>query len=171
MKKDGISRIVVLVIILIIFSYFSIGYTYDIYNSGIKQMRELHINTNDINNISIDGSDFTWMFRLLGIGSNALLSLVEFGIYCIYAIIITIVSLILSILFRCIGLKKASFISGVEKAISKWLFGGFIIVSVITGLILTRLTVIIPLLVYTAIWAVLSWFIYVNPLLKFIDRQ
>ncbi|WP_026835160.1 hypothetical protein [Eubacterium xylanophilum] len=167
MKKEGIIRIIVITIIFIIFSYFSVGYTYDIFNSGVEQLRELHTDADSINNINIDGTDFTPVFRLMGFGVNGFLDIIEIMIYCIFAFIIMMVSLILSILLRFIGLKKAKIVSEKEKIATKWIFLGFIIVSILTGLILTRFTVIIPLLVYTSIWVAISWFMYVRQLMKF----
>ena len=170
MNKNTIIRLAVLTVILIIFSYFSVGYTYEIFISGLKKMRELHIDTDSINDINIDGSDFTLFFRLMGAGTNALLGFLELFFYCLYAVIILIVSLIFSIPFKHIALKKVEIISEEEKTITKRIFIGFIVISILTGLFLTHFTVIIPLLTYTAIWAATILFVYIIPLTEFRER-
>ena len=159
MKKSGMIRISVFTVILLIFSYFSVGCAHSIFISGTEQM---FIDTSNTN-INIDGSDFTLIFRLIGAETNLLIGIFVYGIY---AVIVFIVSLVLCIPFRLVGLRKNTVISNRESKITKYIFIGILSVSIITGLILTRFTVIIPLLFYTAIWAVIAFFIYVYPLLK-----
>lgn len=160
MNRTGKIRIAVFIVILLILSYFSVGYTYEIFSTSVN---DYLIDTGNINDVNIDGSDFTIMFRLMGYCMNTFLG---FFMYVIYAIIIVIVSLVFVIPFRLIGLRKSTKLTALEINITKWSFIGIIILSVITGLIITKCTVIIPLLIYTTIWAIVIFFIYVLFILK-----
>jgi hypothetical protein len=72
MGNSGKIRVVVFSLILIILAYFSIGYTGEIYYSNLKTMP---IETDTINDVSIDGEDFTPLFQLLGLGLSSMLAL------------------------------------------------------------------------------------------------
>ena len=71
MSRPGIARIIVFSVILILLAFFSVGYTYETFNTSLKQQ---FIDVDDINNINIDGSDFTLGFRILGTGINSFLA-------------------------------------------------------------------------------------------------
>jgi len=161
MNGAGKIRIAILVVILLGLSYFSVGYAYEIFVSSVK---EYFIDTNNINDINIDGADFTMIFRLMGAGLNSILSLFLYGIY---AVVVFLASLILVIPFRLIGLRKSTELTALEISITKWVFIVGIILSLIVGVIITRCTVLIPLLIYTAIWALIVFFIYVLSVLRY----
>lgn len=160
MNKTEKIRIAVFIIILVVLSYFSVGYTYEIFSMNIDNY---FIDTGNINDVNIDGSDVTPIFHLMGYGMN---TFVGFLMYGIYAIIIGIVSLVLIIPFRLIGLKKYTKLTVYEMKITKWCFVGVTILSIMIGLMITRCTLIIPLLTYTAIWTIIVFFIYVLSVLK-----
>lgn len=160
MTKTAKARIIIFIIILLVLSYFSVGYTYEVFNVSVENY---FIDADNINNINIDGADFTPMFRIMGYGMNTFLGFLMYGLF---AVIIGIVSIIFIIPFRFIGLRKQTKITILEKKITLWSFGGIVLLSVCLALILTKGTVIIPLLFYTAIWALPMFFIYVLAILK-----
>ena len=164
MSRPGIARIIVFSVILILLAYFSVGYTYETFNTSLKQQ---FIDVDDINNINIDGSDFTPGFRILGTGINSFLALMTFGTY---AIVILVVSAIFIVPFRFIGLRKNSIVTDTEKKITKAVFAGAVAISIIVSLIITRMTMIVPLLIYTAMWAGMAFCIYVLAIMLHRDR-
>ena len=164
MSRPGIARIIVFSVILILLAYFSAGYTYETFNTSLKQQ---FIDVDDINNINIDSSDFTPGFRILGTGFNSFLALLTFGTY---AIVILVVSAIFIVPFRFIGLRKNSIVTDMEKKTTKAVFAGAVAISIIVSLIITRMTMIIPLMIYTAMWAVMAFCIYVLAIMLHRDR-
>ena len=165
MNIQGKIRVAVFTVILIILAYFSVGYTYEIYNVNAE---DFLIDTNNIENVNIDGSDFTPIFKMFGIGFNS----IWIGITCVlYAFIVLIVSLLLVIPLRFVGIKKDTKITELEQMLSKWLFGGIIFWSVVVGLILTRGTVLVPLLIYTAIWSIVVWLIYIRRICRNLELE
>ena len=160
MNRTGKIRIAVFIVILLILSCFSVGYTYEIFSTSVN---DYFIDTGNTNDVNIDGSDFKIMFCFTEYSVNIFYT---FFVYGMYAIVILIVSLVFVIPFRLIGLRKHTKLTDLEINITKWSFIGIIILSVITGLIITKCTVIRPLLIYTAIWAIVIFFIYVLFILK-----
>lgn len=161
MNKAGKIRLAVFIAILVILSYFSVGYTYEIFSYSVNNYL---IDTGNINDVNIDGSDVTTIFRTIGYGMNTFGRIIVLGIN---AIVIVIMSLVFAIPFRLIGLRKNTKVSALEINITKWSFIGVTILSVITGLIITKCMVIIPLLIYTALWAMVIFFFYVLFILKY----
>ncbi|MCR5122760.1 MAG: hypothetical protein K6B74_10105 [Ruminococcus sp.] len=154
MDRTAKIRITVFVIILLILAYFSAGYAFSLYSSGAHA----HIVDTENMDVQIDGSDFTPLFQLFGYGINSLLG---FLLYGIYAIVIILISLLLIIPFRLISLRKTTVLSAAEYRLSKLILLAVTVLSVLVGLILTHGTYIMPLLIYTAIWAVLALLIYI----------
>ena len=167
MPKEGIIRCIILAVILVAFAYLSVGYTYEIARDK-GAFDEMKVDVDDIDSVNIDGSDFTPIFQIMGAGVNGMMDLASFLVDCIYAMVILVVSLIASVLLRCIGLrKKKHCVCEKEKIITKWMYFGVIGASILLGLILARFTTIIQLLICTAVWVAPSLLIYVLPLLMF----
>ena len=160
MTNAGKIRITLFIVILLMICYFSVGYTYEIFNTNLEST---FIDTARTDSVIIDGTDFTPMFRLFGNGLN---SFFEFVTYVIYAVILLLISLFFLLPLRLIGIKKNTRITNQEKKITCSVFAGFLLLSVITGLILTKGTVILPLLTYTLIWATVTFCTYVLTVLK-----
>ena len=175
MKKDGILRIILMNLLMVLFSYFSIGYTYEIFRLGINGLRELRVPVNAIHPVNVDGQDFTPLFRLLGMVSNGYLSLIELTAYCLSLItsvvVILVITLILSVLFRVIAKRKITFVSAKEKKYTKISYIGMILLSLGVGLISTHYTVLLPLLLFTAVWALPFLLIYVKLILTYTDAS
>ncbi len=154
MSRTAKIRTAAFVIILLILAYFSAGYAFSLYSSGANA----HIIDTEGMNVNIDGSDFTPLFRLFGDGINSLFGFLMCGIY---AIVMVILSLLLILPLRLIGVRKTTVLSAMEYRISKCILPVVSVLSVIIGLILTRGTYIVPLLIYTAIWSGLALLIYI----------
>ena len=155
MDRTGRIRTVVFAVILLILAFFAVGYVRELYASGFSGRI---INTEEINEINIDGSDFGWLFRLLGHGVNGLISFVVYGVY---AVIVLIVSLVLVIPFRLIVVRRSTVISSEERRLTKIIFGAVVGVSLLLGLILTKGSCIAALIFYTAIWALIVLCVYI----------
>ena len=157
MDKAGTARIIVLAVILIVLSYWAAGSAYGIYTAGkIEQL------TNS-GEVTIDGADFTPILDLAGYGAN---SFIGFLTSVAYGIVIAILSIILTITFRLIAIRNDSVISTLEKRATKWIFISILALSVIISLVITRGSVIIPLLIYSLTWALPAFLIYVLPVIK-----
>lgn len=156
MNLAGKIRVIIFFVILIILAYFSVRFTCDIYNIDITN---LVIDTNDTDKVYVDGSDFTPIYSLIGMGANFFFAALS---YVLYTVFVLLVSLLLVLLLRFIGIRKGTQISEQEQKISKWMFMGITFTSVIIGLILTRGTLIIHLLIYTLIWVAVVWLIYIR---------
>ncbi|MGN0661440.1 MAG: hypothetical protein ACI4JX_06930 [Oscillospiraceae bacterium] len=109
------------------------------------------IDIDKINNMNIDGSDFTPVFKLLGFGMNSFVLFISIGLY---ALIILAASLILLIPFALIGLNKKRQAEPKEYTIIKCVFIAVLALSILTGGILTRFILILPLILFNAVWAV-----------------
>lgn len=164
MKTEGKIRIAVFAVIMLIFIYLSVGYVYE-YGLGRTDLRYV---PEAENVIIIDGSDFTPIFRLMGMGFNGAMS---FVMSIIYALVIVIASLIFLIPFRLIGLGKKRAVSVGEYIIVRRIYIAALILSVIIGGILSRFYGIIPLIVYNAIWALMTLAMCIIPMKKMSERS
>lgn len=155
-------RVTIFILILAILSYFSIGYTYETFCTNLDNLK---VDVEDIedNSINIDGSDFTLIFRFIGYGVNSFFELV---IYAIFTIIIFIVSIVLIVPFKLIVFRKNTIFTPLEIKITKLSFVGVVFLSILISCIITKFTIIIPLLFYTMIWATIVFFVYVLPVLN-----
>ena len=165
MEKEGKTRIIAFIIISIILSYFAIGYVYELYQSDINSVM---VNTDEIKDINIDGSDFTPVFKLFGGGLNGFILLITVGID---SVVILVVGLILSISFRVIGLNKNRCIGQEEYKIVKYAYIIILSISFLTGGISTRFSLIIPLILFNAIWGGLVFGFCVMPLRSRIKKN
>lgn len=154
MSTNAKIRIAAYIVILLILAYFSVSFSYGAYKAN---MPDSFVDTQNMGNITVDGSDVTPVLGLLGSGANGFMA---FLTSVIYMVVIFVVSLILVIPFRLIALNKESEVSRQEADICKWSFIVVSVFSLILGLILTRGTVLGLTLVYTGIWALIILFVY-----------
>lgn len=160
MKPEGKARIIIFALISIVLAYFASGYTYELYELDIKS----HLaDVSSAENIVIDGSDFTPVFKLFGYGANGLIITVTSGVY---AVVISVVSLILLLPFRAVGLNKKRSIGENECRIMKKLFIAVVVLSLLTGGIITRFSQIALLLLYNAVWIFWAYILCIFPLRK-----
>ncbi|MCR5322450.1 MAG: hypothetical protein K6E85_04155 [Lachnospiraceae bacterium] len=113
------------------------------------------VDTDDIDNVSIDGSDFTLIFRLLGYGANGLLSLLYLFFIILFALIIVVLSIIPTLVLKSVGLRKKYIVYEDEYNFTKCLYFIAIGISLVISLILTRFVGIIPCLLFNAAWALI----------------
>ncbi len=160
MRLEGKARIIIFATITIVLAYFASGYTYELYELDIKN----HLaDMSSAENAVIDGSDFTLVFKLFGYGANGLIMTAISGVY---AFVITIVSLILLLPFRAVGLNKKRMIGENECRIMKKIFIGVALLSLIIGGIITRFSQIALLLLYNAVWIFWAYILCILPLRK-----
>ena len=91
--------------------------------------------------------------------------------YFVYTLIILLTSIFLLVPLRLICIKESTIISETEQKISKRIFIGMIFLSLIVGMVLTRGTFILPLCIYTLIWSVMTWLIYIQRVCSVVDEE
>ena len=160
MSIAGKIRVAAFITILVIISYVTVKTTLLLYCIGIN---EGLISVGEINDINIDGSDFTVLFKIIGHITNIFIVIIVFGV-C--GVVIGIKSLLLILPLRLIGLRNKPQLTMQEKNITKRCFLGVLSLSVITGLVLTGCTMIIPFTYYTLIWTIVVLFVYLSPVCK-----
>ena len=116
MSTNAKIRIAAYIVILLILAYFSVSFSYGAYKAN---MPDSFVDTQNMGNITVDGSDVTPVLGLLGSGANGFMA---FLTSVIYMVVIFVVSLILVIPFRLIALNKESEVSRQEADICKWSF-------------------------------------------------
>lgn len=131
--------------------YLALGYTYEF--SGISGHSNF-VDTSEIKDLYIDGSDVTWAVILMGHTANAMILFAMLILFAGVSIVTLIFSLLPTLLMTFIGLRKGCCVSPCEYTASVRIYYISIILSVITGLVMTKITAIIPLIILTAIWAV-----------------
>ena len=115
-------------------------------------MTNMMVDTDDIDNVNIDGSDFTPIIRLLGYGANGLSVLLYFFFVILYVLIIVVLSIIPTLLLRYVGLRKKYIVTEDEYNFTKYLYYIAIGISLVISLMLTRFVGIISCLLFNAAW-------------------
>ena len=150
LDKNAWIRIIVFALILIWCSYISIAYSLEANPTGGF---DNYIDTSDINDVIIDGADFTMGFRLLGHTLNGFLYFTMLILILVCLLVEAVLCVIPTLLIRFIGIKKTSTITPEEYKITKILYFSVIAAAFVIGLILTRFVGILITLLYTAEWA------------------
>lgn len=158
MRTEGKIRTVIIISILIILAYFATGYTYELYRLNIDSAA---VDVETIDEINIDGSDFTPVFKLLGYSVNSFVWVIA---SMSYTIIILVTSLVLLIPIRVIGLNRKRKFDALEPKIVSRSFIVIAALSLIIGGILSRMLMILPLIVYNAIWILCAHMLCIAPL-------
>lgn len=135
MKKDSVRR-VLLVAVSILNWIFSVGFIREIYDVMLGNNLIEYVD-----NIDIDGSDFTPLANLAVDGANGLIILIGIGASVLFA---TIFISIFAILLRVTTIRKKDTVTESEVIFTKWL----IIVSSILAFIVGILSTNIKLIVY-----------------------
>lgn len=146
-------RIISLLIISILLFLSSSEYARSIQNSGQQ--------IDYAENMTVDGSDFTPIANLFVAGTNGFL---QFLTSVLAVIAIVIISLILLIPWRLIAIRKDSEISKEEPDIAKAILVIFVVITSITGFIITQLTCGFSVLLLTLIPALFLLIFGVLPL-------
>ena len=144
-------RLVFLALILVWCTYLSAGYAYEF--SVPDNMKGAFLDVSDSKDVYVDGSDVTFAVVMLGMAGNLMLGVLFLIVFIIYFGIIFFASLIPVLLLRFVGLRKKYTVDEDEAYLARLMYFIFIGLSLVIGLILTRFTSVLPLVVYTAEWA------------------
>lgn len=133
-------RVISLLIIAIFLFLSASGYAGSIKNAGQQ--------IDYVEDMDVDGSDFSPIANLFIAGTNGMIQLLT-GIVSVIAILVD--SLILLIPWRLISIKKDSEISKKEPDIAKAILIIFVIITPVTGFIITHFTYVFFILPLTLI--------------------
>ena len=170
LTKASRIRIVLFICLILWALYCFIAYSIDLNGSG--NLSDMYINTSDIKDVYVDGSDFTWAMRLWGIGLNGMISVVFFFLTIVLILAEAVFVLIPTLLLRSIGLnKKLIFtVSEDELKITKTIYLASIVISLILGFAITGFIAIIPKIFLDITWILVS-LIYVSGLKHAVDKK
>ena len=146
-------RLFIFVLVLAWCAYCSTAYAMEADYGSISNN---YVDTSDVHDVSIDGSDFTWAALLLGHAVNGMLTALIVFVFCLYLVAEVIFTLIPILLLRFIGIRKTTVITEDEYILSKYLYYFSIVISLIIGMIFTRFSGLLNLLVLIGIWALLA---------------
>ncbi len=133
MNKDLIRR-VLLVAVSILNWIFSVGYIREIYNIMLGENLIEYVD-----NINIDGSDFTPLANLAVAGVNELTVFLTIGSAVLFA---TIFILIFAILLRVTTIRKKDIVTESEVVFTKWLIMVSSVLAFIVGILFTNIKLI-----------------------------
>ena len=136
-------RLIIYSLIIIWCIYLSVGFTRDLLIPLFSEPDGLYM----------DGTDMTPLTDLATAGMSGLATLAE-GV--LYAFIIAVASLVPILLLSFVGVRKDTRISKKEYRISLGIFVSGIGLSLITGTVITRFSALLPLLIFTVIWALIN---------------
>ena len=170
LTKASRIRIVLFICLILWALYCFIAYSIDLNGSG--NLSDMYINTSDIKDVYVDGSDFTWAMRLWGIGLNGMISVVFFFLTIVLILAEAVFVLIPTLLLRSIGLnKKLIFtVSEDELKITKTIYLASIVISLILAFAITGFIAIIPKIFLDITWILVS-LIYVSGLKHAVDKK
>lgn len=141
--------------------YLSIGFAYEL--GGRGRISPDFVDTGEINDIYVDGSDVSWAVKLMGYGVNGMLAILYIFLLSVYLGLEVVTVLIPVLILRSVGLRKKYEICENEYRITKYIYFTAIGVCLILGLIILRFVGIIPLVFYTLVWALII-LIYIRTL-------
>lgn len=157
LEKVAKIRLIIFIALLIYCTYLGAGYSYELEgrDSISSHVHNSMVDTSDIDDVYIDGSDFTPVVRLLGYGVNGFLSLVYFLAMLGIMILIVVLSLVPTLLLRFVGIRKRHIVTEDEYKFTKYLYFIGIGISLVLSLILTRFVGIVPCILFNAAWALI----------------
>ncbi len=114
------------------------------YANGLKNAQPV---IEYVDEVEVDGEDFSPIANLFIGSANGFFQFITI-VFMIFSMLL--ISLILLVPWRCIALRKNSIVSEKEYKISLIMFGVFIIISLVSGLAVTRLSniLIVGILVF-----------------------
>ena len=143
LDKYSKIRIMTYSLIIIWCIYLSVGFTRDLMIPLFQGSDEL----------IVDGTDMT---ALADLATSSLSGLATFAEGILYAFIIAVASLVPILLLSFVGVRKDTRISKKEYRISLGIFVSGIGLSLITGTVITGFSALLPLLIFTVIWALIN---------------
>ena len=158
LDKAGKIRLILFVCVLIWCIYWGAGFSYEITRGGglNKGLLGNMVNTSDIDDIYVDGSDFTWAVRLMGYAANGAILVVFVILMILFMVLITVATIIPIVLLRLLGLNKKYAVTEEEYKLTKYIYLTAIGLSLVISLILTRFTGIIPAVLFTLAWSLVA---------------
>ncbi|MCR5691284.1 MAG: hypothetical protein K6G62_03605 [Eubacterium sp.] len=167
MNTNAKIRIVLFVFLLIWGIYLSAGYSWEMAFRSGDTFSSL-ISDTDLNSYYVDGTDFSPLVALFGYGAKGVLSLFDIIVgvvlMLVYALLIAVLVLIPTLLLRIFGLKNKT-IMPQEYEITKKIYCGGILLSLIAGLMVTKMTGLLIVIVYSITVALVT-LIYISALKK-----
>ncbi len=118
------------------------------------------LSTSDVNEVNIDGADFSWAVRLMGYGINGIMSLFMIVLVIAYMLLESVAVFIPILIFRLAGLRKTVVVEEDEYILTRNMYFIAAGLSLVLSLIVSHLVGIIPVILFTVVWA-LFMLIYV----------
>lgn len=155
LNKDAKIRLCVFMALMIWCIYLGAGYSYEMEgrDSFSKHISESTVDIDEIDDVYVDGSDFTPVMRLLGTGANGLLAFLYIFMEIVIMLVIAVMSLIPTLVLRFVGLRKKYKVTEDEYKFTKYIYLIAIGISLLLSFILTKFVGIIPCILYTAGWS------------------
>ena len=153
LDKAAKIRLVFFILTIIWTMYLSIGFAYEFCNRGVDSTG--FVDTSEVKDIYVDGSDITWAVKLMGYGVNGMLAALFIFIGFIYLVLEAVTVLIPVLILRFVGLRKKYDVHEDEYRLTRYIYYAAIGICMIAGLIILRFVGIIPLVVYTLVWALI----------------
>lgn len=166
MTASGKLRIVLFCALIFWCMYLALGYTFEF--SGVLRHTNF-IDTGEINDIYADGGDITWAVVLMGHTANAMIAFTMLILFIGVSLVTLFFSVIPTLLMTVIGLRKGCIVSTFEYTLTKRLHTAGVILSLMAGVIVTKFTALIPLILLTMLWA-LVLHIYMSKLKKKVEE-
>jgi hypothetical protein len=158
LEKPGKVRLILFFLVLIWCIYWGAGFSYEISRGGgtFSGLSGNMVDTSSIDNVNIDGGDFTWAVRLLGWATNGAIMIVIVILMLLFMVLETVATIIPVVLLRIFGLNKKYEVTDGEYKLTKYIYLIAICLSLVLGLILTRFTGIIPDILFTLVWSLVA---------------
>lgn len=145
MKKTSLLRLAAFAVIAGICLIFTVNFAYTLSSELIRKP----IDTENMSDVLVDGSDFTPFFRLLG---NTFNSFFLFVYMALNLAMIAVVSVLACTVFRIAAIRRLTSIGSAEMDAARNIYFGAAGTAIVVSLVITRFTYIIPVLLYIGIW-------------------
>ena len=145
LDKAAKIRLVFFILIIIWAMYLSIGFAYEFCYRGVSSTG--FVDTSDIKDIYVDGSDVTWAIKLLGYGVNGMLSILFIFVGSVYLVLEAVTVIVPVLILRCVGLRKKYNVHEDEYRLTRYIYYAAIGICMIAGMIILRFVGILLLIV------------------------
>lgn len=155
MKKTAVIRTVIFIVFILFLAYSAVCYGYEYYRLSVGEVME---NINNAENMIIDGTDMTDFFKFTFF---TLTGFMAFMLNLFTCLIMLAFSLLLMLPLSLIGIRKNSTVTRKEYNIARITLAAVAVLSIPALLIVTRGGFVISFLLYTAVWVLISFLIYI----------
>lgn len=135
--KNPTARLILTILCLLLVAYFAAGYAIE-QGLSFKQLTSNMIDVDSVDNINIDGSDFTLIAKLFSLGANGMIGGLALLICFVELGTATAAALGAAAILRFAVYRNISYVSPAECTRAKYLFGGIALLSLLISLIVTR---------------------------------